>query len=54
MDVADALRRQNVELPAGRLESEQRDFTVRVERGYESVAEDFERPGDRAGARKGT
>ncbi len=41
MDVADALRQQNVELPAGRLESAQRDFTVRVERSYVTV-EDFE------------
>ena len=39
-DVVDALRRQNVELPAGRLESEQRDFTIRVERGY-ATAEEF-------------
>ncbi|HKK53571.1 MAG TPA: efflux RND transporter permease subunit [Myxococcota bacterium] len=39
-DVEDALRTQNVELPAGRLESLERDLTVRVERGY-STAEDF-------------
>jgi multidrug efflux pump len=39
-DVENALRRENVELPAGRLESAQRDFTLRVERGY-SRAEDF-------------
>ncbi|WP_372018473.1 efflux RND transporter permease subunit [Pseudoxanthomonas sp. 10H] len=33
-DVETALRAQNVELPAGRIESETRDFTLRVERGY--------------------
>ncbi|MCK7593619.1 efflux RND transporter permease subunit [Pseudomarimonas salicorniae] len=39
-DVESALRRENVELPAGRLEGAQRDFTLRVERGYQR-AEDF-------------
>ena len=33
-DVETALRNENVELPAGRIESETRDFTLRVERGY--------------------
>jgi len=33
-DVENALRSENVELPAGRIESEARDFTLRVERGY--------------------
>jgi len=33
-DVADALRRENIELPAGSIESEQRQFTVRLERAY--------------------
>ncbi len=33
-DVEDALRAENVELPAGRLESTQRNLTIRVERGY--------------------
>src|SRR5690606_8219950 len=33
-DVEAALRNENVELPAGRIESESRDFTLRVERGY--------------------
>ncbi len=33
-DVEQALRNENVELPAGRIESETRDFTLRVERGY--------------------
>jgi multidrug efflux pump len=39
-DVENALRRENVELPAGRLESTEREFTVRVWRGYETP-EDF-------------
>ena len=34
-DVETALRAQNVELPAGRIESKTRDFTLRVERGYQ-------------------
>ena len=33
-DVEAALLSENVELPAGRIESETRDFTLRVERGY--------------------
>lgn len=41
LDIENALRRENVELPAGRLESTQRDFAIRVERGYRNVA-DFE------------
>jgi multidrug efflux pump len=41
-DVEAALRRENVELPAGRLEGADRDFTLRVERGYESAG-DFAR-----------
>ncbi|MGK0472642.1 MAG: multidrug efflux pump, partial [Candidatus Azotimanducaceae bacterium] len=39
-DVESALRRQNVELPAGRVDSIDREFTVRISRSYES-AEDF-------------
>ena len=39
LDVENALRAENVELPAGRIESEARDFTLRVARGYE-------KPGD--------
>ncbi|GGD43986.1 efflux RND transporter permease subunit [Pseudoxanthomonas indica] len=39
-DVENALRRENIELPAGRIESQTRDFTLRVERGYLS-AEQF-------------
>ncbi|AOX61710.1 MULTISPECIES: efflux RND transporter permease subunit [Stenotrophomonas] len=33
-DVETALRNENVELPAGRIESTDRDFTLRVERNY--------------------
>jgi len=33
-DVEDALERENVELPAGSIESADRDFTLRVQRGY--------------------
>jgi multidrug efflux pump len=33
-DVESALRRENIELPAGRLQSETRDFTLRVTRNY--------------------
>ncbi|MCI2263274.1 efflux RND transporter permease subunit [Xanthomonas indica] len=38
-DVENALARENVELPAGRLESADRDFTLRVERGYRTPAD---------------
>jgi multidrug efflux pump len=41
-EIEAALRRENVELPAGRLESADRDFTLRVQRGYRSP-EDFAR-----------
>jgi multidrug efflux pump len=40
-DVENALRAENVELPAGNIESLTRDFRVRIQRGYRSV-EDFE------------
>ncbi|MCB9877776.1 MAG: efflux RND transporter permease subunit [Planctomycetes bacterium] len=39
-DVEAALRRENVELPAGRIESTAREFTVRVKRRYHT-AQDF-------------
>lgn len=39
-DVSSALRRENIELPAGKLESVQRDFTLRITRGYQNE-EDF-------------
>ncbi|MGH8076868.1 MAG: efflux RND transporter permease subunit, partial [Lysobacter sp.] len=38
-DIEGALRAENVELPAGRIESEDRDFTLRVARGYEQPAD---------------
>ena len=38
-DIENALRRENVELPAGSIESTDRDFTVRLERGYQSRAD---------------
>ncbi len=41
-DVDSALRRQNVELPAGRIDSTNIEFTVRVERAFQT-AEDFSR-----------
>ncbi len=40
-EIEDTLRGENVELPAGNVESATRDFTVRVSRGYRTV-EDFE------------
>ena len=39
-DIESALMRENMELPAGRLETDDRQLTVRVARGYES-AQDF-------------
>jgi multidrug efflux pump len=39
-DVANALQRENLELPAGRLESQERDFQVRLARNYSTV-DDF-------------
>lgn len=41
-DIEGALRRENVEVPAGRLEGQSRDFSIRLPRGY-SKPEDFER-----------
>ncbi len=41
-DIERALRAENVELPAGRVESSNREFTVRVERSYKTE-EDFGR-----------
>jgi multidrug efflux pump len=38
-DVEAAIRAQNVELPAGTLKSLERDFIVRVDRGYETAAD---------------
>jgi len=39
-DIETALRTENVELPAGSIESEKNDFTLRVQRGY-ATADDF-------------
>ena len=41
-DVEQALLKENIELPAGSLESEQRITTVRISRGYRQ-ARDFEK-----------
>ena len=41
-DVEAALRAENVELPAGRLESEAREFTLRADTGY-ATPDDFRR-----------
>jgi multidrug efflux pump len=35
-DIGTALRRENIELPGGSIESQTREFTLRVMRGYES------------------
>ncbi|GAB3748543.1 efflux RND transporter permease subunit [Lysobacter olei] len=43
-DVESALRAENVELPAGRIESADRDFTLRVARGYERAEEFAQMP----------
>ena len=40
-DVEDALRRENVQIPSGRLESTEREFTLRTDTGFRTVA-DFE------------
>ena len=39
-DVEEAVRRENIELPAGTLQSLERDFVIRVERAYQT-ADDF-------------
>lgn len=39
-DVEDSLRQENIELPAGRIESVEREFTLRTDTGFRS-AEDF-------------
>ncbi len=41
-DVEDALRRENVQIPSGRLESTAREFTLRTDTGFREVG-DFER-----------
>ncbi|MEX2327210.1 MAG: efflux RND transporter permease subunit, partial [Pseudomonadales bacterium] len=39
LDIENALRSQNIELPAGRIDSRQREFTVRVKRAYETASD---------------
>jgi multidrug efflux pump len=39
-DIEDALRRENVQIPSGRLESTEREFTLRTNTGYTTV-QDF-------------
>jgi multidrug efflux pump len=41
-DIEDALRRENVQIPSGRLESSTREFTLRTNTGFSSV-DDFRR-----------
>jgi multidrug efflux pump len=41
-DIEDALRRENVQIPSGRLESTAREFTLRTNTGFQSVS-DFEK-----------
>lgn len=48
-DVQQALQRQNAELPAGFLESEAKDFTIRVQRGYATPADFAQLPIGTAG-----
>ncbi len=38
-DVENAVRRENIELPAGTLQSIERDFVIRVERTYQTAAD---------------
>jgi len=40
-DIEDALRRENVQIPSGRLESTTREFTLRTDTGFRTVS-DFE------------
>lgn len=42
MDIENALRRENIDLPAGRIDSGDREFPVRIARNYET-ADDFRR-----------
>ncbi len=48
-DVDTALRTQNIELPAGQIESFERDYTMRIARGYRTAAEFGRLPVGRAG-----
>ncbi|MBA4000335.1 MAG: multidrug transporter AcrB [Brevundimonas sp.] len=53
-DVEAALTRQNIELPAGTLESVDKDYTVRVARNYSTAAEFANLPVSSAGSGEGT
>jgi len=53
-DVDTALQTQNVELPAGALESSAKDFTIRVKRGYSSAKQFAQLPIVPAGTRNAT
>ena len=50
-DIDSALRARNVDIPAGRLESTARDFTLQLDRSFADKA-DFEQLADRAGRRR--
>lgn len=50
-DVENALNSQNLELPAGSLEAKDKDFTIRVARGYSTPAQFAELPVTPSGAR---
>ncbi len=50
-DVETALQTQNLELPAGALEAKDKDFTIRVARGYSTPAQFAQLPVVPAGAR---
>lgn len=50
-DVENALNSQNLELPAGSLEAKDKDFTIRVARGYSTPAQFAELPVKASGAR---
>ena len=52
-DVEQALNSQNLELPAGALESQSKDFTIRVNRGYSTPAEFAQMPVRTAGGADG-
>ncbi|HYG27285.1 MAG TPA: efflux RND transporter permease subunit [Caulobacteraceae bacterium] len=52
-DVEQALNTQNLELPAGALESQSKDFTIRVNRGYSTPQEFAQMPVRTAGAGEG-
>lgn len=47
-DVDTALRNQNIELPAGQIESRERDYTLRIARGYRTVQDFRQMPIGRA------